>query len=128
MDRLDYSSCKHFFHLLSEGLFKMDRYQSAGCLFRCNGWICMNMVRPTWKSAYAFKQFWILFLDLFLCLDDSDFLWCVFSGYYGFRSDYCRLRIAMDIIYILLLLCRFRLCMYLLFRIICCNLYESFPW
>ena len=118
MDRLDYSSCKHFLYLLSEGLFKMDRYGSAGCLLRCNGHICMNTVRLTWKSAYAFKEFWILFLDLFLCLDDSDFLQCVFFGYYGFRSGYYRLRIGMDIIYILLLLCRFRLCMCLLVRII----------
>ena len=68
MDRLDYSSSKHFLYFFSEGLLKMDRYGSAGCLFRCNGWICMNMIWFTWKSAYAFKEFWILFLDLFFCL------------------------------------------------------------
>ena len=28
----------------------------------------MNMVRFNWKSAYAFNEFWILFLDLFFVL------------------------------------------------------------
>ena len=125
MDRLDYSSCKYFLYLLSEGLLKMDWYGPAGCLFRCNGQIYMNMVWFTWKSAYAFKEFCLLFLNLFFCHDDSDFLWCVFLGNYGFRNGYYGFKIWMDFIYTLLLLCRCRLCMYLLFRIISCTGYES---
>ena len=66
MDRLDFSSGKHFLHLLSEGLLKMDRYGSAGCLFRCNGWICVNMTWLTWELAYVIEEFWILFPNLLL--------------------------------------------------------------
>ena len=128
MDRFDHSNCKHFINLLSEGLLKMYRYGPAGCLFWCNGQICMNMVWLTWKSAYAFKELWVLFLDLFLSLDNLDFLQCVFSMGYGFRAGYYGSRMWMDIIYALLLLCRSRLCMYLLLRIIYYTQYETCPW
>ena len=56
MDRLDNSSSKHFLYLLSESLLKMDRYGSVGCLFRCNGWICMDMIWLTWESAMPLKS------------------------------------------------------------------------
>ena len=86
MDRLGDSGSKHFLNLLSESLLEMNRYGSAGCLFGCNGWIYMNMIWLTWELAYAFEEFWVLFLNLLLCLHDSDFLWCVFMQYFRFGS------------------------------------------
>ena len=80
MGRHDDSSGKHFLSLLSEGLLEMNRYGSVGCLFGCNGWIYMNMIWLTWELAYAFKEFWVLSLNLLLCLHDSYFLQCVFLG------------------------------------------------
>ena len=86
MDRLDDSSGKHFLNLMLENLLKMNRYWSVGCLLGCNGWIYMYMIWLSWESAYAFEEFWVLFLNLLLCLDDSYFLWCVFFGYFTVGS------------------------------------------
>ena len=82
MEWLDDSSSKHFLNLLSESLLKMNRYGSAGCLFGCNGWIYMNTIWLTWELAYASEEFWVLFLNLLLCLNNSYFLQCVFLGYF----------------------------------------------
>ena len=132
MNRFDHTSFKHLSDLLSKGFLKVHWYRPAGCLFWCNGWICMDVVWLTWKSACSFKEFWILFFDLLLSFDNLDFLSCLHIALWVYFVQLCiqnwLLWILMGIFCALLLFYRSWLCIYLFLGIIWCAWYESCSW